>query len=78
MNTPVCTENIPFPLAVPKRGPVKAAVKIVIKISGEPDEVMTMGMVHDIANLIADERGLAIGLLVLIALLVAVSFLKSE
>ena len=37
-----------------------------------------MGIVRDITHLIADERGLAIGLLGLIALLVAVSFLKSE
>ena len=49
-----------------------------IKISGEPDEVMMMGIVRDITHLIADERGLAIGLLVLIALLVALGFLKSE
>jgi len=39
---------------------------------------MTMGTIRDLVNLLADQRGIAIGVLVVIALLVAVSFLKSE
>ena len=56
---------------------MKAAQDDAIKISGERDEKMTMGL-RNIVYLLEDERGLVIAFVALIALLIAVSFFKAE
>jgi hypothetical protein len=60
-----------------REGQVKAAQDDAIKISGERDEKMTMGL-RNIVYLLEDERGLVIAFVALIALLIAVSFFKAE